>query len=256
MGAEQQDSGDESIRRRTFGAAESVADFEARLADVRARIGAAAARAGRDASQVRLLPVSKTVPQERLRNAHAAGITHMAENKVQEAQRKSREMADLDLTWAIIGHLQTNKAKDVAEFATEFQALDSLKLAKALERRLEGFDRSLDVLVQVNTSRESSKTGLAPEDVEDFIKALPQFSRLNVRGFMTMAPFSADPARVRQSFAELRGLRDRAREYAPEGMDLSELSMGMSGDFELAIEEGATVVRVGQAIFGSRSYPA
>ena len=252
MNAQTPETGSGQIRREVFEVAQTAADFEERLTAVRARINAAAARAGRSGDHVRLLPVSKTVEQERLRNAFAAGITHMAENKVQEAQRKCQEMADLDLTWAIIGHLQTNKAKDVAQFATEFQALDSLKLAEALDRRLQALGRGLDVYVQVNTSRETNKSGVDPANVREFVTALPQFTALQVRGFMTMAPFSADSARVRACFAELRTIRDHALDYAPGTMLPTELSMGMSGDFELAIEEGSTVVRVGQAIFGSR----
>ncbi len=239
-----------------YGTAESIEDFAHNIAVVNARIAAAAARAGRSSDEVRLLPVSKTVPEERLRNAIAAGATFLGENKVQEAQRKSEELADIDgLRWSVIGHLQTNKAKYVARFASEFQALDSLRLAEALDRRLETEDRTLDVFVQVNTSQEDSKFGLPPEEVSSFVAALPQFSRLRVRGFMTLALFTPDTERVRRCFVLLRELRDGMRDTAPEGVSLDELSMGMSGDFETAIEEGATVVRVGQAIFGSRATP-
>jgi pyridoxal phosphate enzyme (YggS family) len=155
----------------------------------------------------------------------------------------------------VIGHLQTNKAKLVARFAAEFQALDSLHVAEALERRLQVEGRALDVLVQVNTSGESSKYGLPPQEVAAFLQALPAFSALRVRGFMTLALLSADAAQVRQCFVRLRELRDRLRQEAPDGIGLDELSMGMSGDYEIAIEEGATIVRVGQAIYGARSTP-
>ncbi|WP_054485204.1 YggS family pyridoxal phosphate-dependent enzyme, partial [Achromobacter xylosoxidans] len=180
----------------------------------------------------------------------------LGENKIQEAHRKWQNTADLpDLRWSVIGHLQTNKAKLMAQFASEFQALDSLRLAEALDRRLQAEGRALDVYVQVNTSGEPSKYGLAPDDVAAFIQALPAFSSLRVRGFMTLALFSSEAERVRQCFVLLRGLRDRLRQDAPAGISLDELSMGMSGDFEIAIEEGATVVRVGQAIFGARALP-
>lgn len=226
------------------------------LADVHARIGAACARGGRDAATVRLLPVSKTVPEARLRNAYAAGCHAMGENKVQEAHRKWHALSDLaDLKWSIIGHLQTNKAKLVAEFATEFQALDSLRVAAELDKRLQALGRSIDVLVQVNTSDEDSKFGLPPAEVAAFVKQLPAFSSLRVRGLMTLALFSDDAARVRPCFVRLRDLRERLRQDAPDGISIDELSMGMSGDFELAIEEGATIVRVGQAIFGARAVP-
>ncbi|HRD33129.1 MAG TPA: glutamine amidotransferase [Rhodocyclaceae bacterium] len=234
----------------------TVEDFRCNLAAVRARIDAACLRAGRDPAEVRLLPVSKTKPEASLRMAHAAGCRMFGENKVQEAHHKWGALQDLtDLQWSVIGHLQTNKAKLVARFAAEFQALDSLRVAEALDRRLQVEGRSLDVFVQVNTSGEASKYGLNPEDVPAFIQALPAFSALRVRGLMTLALFSSEAERVRQCFGLLRTLRDRLRQNAPAAIGLDELSMGMSGDFEIAIEEGATVVRVGQAIFGARPLP-
>lgn len=234
----------------------SVGDFQRNLAEVQARIEAACRRVGRDPAEVRLLPVSKTWPEASLRLAYAAGCRMLGENKVQEAWRKWEAMQDLaDLQWSVIGHLQTNKARLVARFATEFQALDSLRLAEVLDRRLQTEGRSLDVFVQVNTSGEASKYGLAPEDAQAFIEALPSFPTLRVRGLMTLARFSSEAEQVRECFVLLRELRDRLRQSAPAGIELDELSMGMSGDFEIAIEEGATVVRVGQAIFGARSLP-
>ena len=236
--------------------AETVDDFRHNLATVHARIAAACQRVGRDAASVRLLPVSKTKPEAVLRQAYAAGCRMLGENKPQEAHRKWEAMADLaDLRWSVIGHLQTNKAKLVAQCASEFQALDSLRVAEALERRLQAEGRALDVFVQVNTSGEASKYGLHPDDVAAFLRELPAFSALRVRGLMTLALFSAEAERVRQCFVLLRGLRDRLRQDAPAGIELGELSMGMSGDYEIAIEEGATVVRVGQAIFGARPMP-
>lgn len=236
--------------------AASIEDFRRNLAAVRTRIDAACGRVGRQPADVRLLPVSKTVAEARIRLAYAAGCRCLGENKVQEAQRKWQAMGDLDdLKWSIIGHLQTNKVKYVARFASEFQTLDSLRVAKALDRRLHQEGRSLDVLVQVNTSGEASKYGLDPEEVASFVRALPAFSALRVRGLMTLAIFSDEAERVRQCFARLRELRDQLRQDAPDGVGLEELSMGMSGDFEIAVEEGATVVRVGQAIFGARGVP-
>ena len=236
--------------------AESVDDFRHNLAAVQARIVAACQRVGRDPDSVRLLPVSKTKPEATLRLAYAAGCRMLGENKPQEAYRKWEAMADLaDLRWSVIGHLQSNKAKLVARFASEFQALDNLRVAEALERRLQAEGRALDVFVQVNTSGEASKFGLAPDAVEAFLRELPAFPALRVRGLMTLALFSAEADRVRECFVLLRGLRDRLRQEAPAGVGLDELSMGMSGDYEIAIEEGATVVRVGQAIFGARALP-
>lgn len=234
----------------------SVADFRRNLAAIHARMDAACRRVGRDPAGVRLLPVSKTMDESRIRLAHAAGCRLLGENKIQEAHRKWASTADLaNLRWSVIGHLQTNKAKLMVQFASEFQALDSLRLAEALDRRLQAEGRALDVYVQVNTSGEPSKYGLAPDDVAAFLQALPAFSSLRVRGLMTLALFSSEAERVRQCFVLLRGLRDRLRQRAPVGIVLDELSMGMSGDFEIAIEEGATVVRVGQAIFGARALP-
>lgn len=245
-----------SLTTGSYPKASTLAQLQNNLVQVQARIQTACARVGRDPATVRLLPVSKTVGEERLRLAYQAGCRELGENKVQEAQRKSEIMADLtDMRWVLIGHLQTNKAKHVARFAHEFQALDRLRLAEILDRRLQAEGRSLDVLVQVNTSAESSKYGLPPAEVGAFLKQLPAFSALRVRGLMTLALFSNDSAQVRACFTKLRILRDQLRQNAPAGISLDELSMGMSGDFELAIEEGATTVRIGQAIFGARPLP-
>ncbi|MFT4294414.1 MAG: YggS family pyridoxal phosphate-dependent enzyme [Micropruina sp.] len=233
--------------------ATSVEDFRRNLDAVRARIAAAAERAGRSPDEVRLLPVSKTVPEQRLRNAIAAGMHQLGENKVQEAKRKHANLSDEDVAWSVIGHLQTNKAKDVAAFAAEFQALDSLRVAEALDRRLQAAGRSLDVYVQVNTSAEQSKYGLPPEQVPAFLRQLAQYSSLTVQGLMTLALFTSDVERVRACFVRLRTLRDRARDTDPDLLGPGNLSMGMSGDYEVAVEEGATCVRVGQAIFGART---
>lgn len=235
--------------------ATTVEDFRANLAEVERRIASAAERAGRDASAVELLPVSKTVPQDRIRLAVAAGCRKLGENKVQEAHRKSEEMADLDVRWSVIGHLQSNKARDVVEFAAEFQALDRLKVAAALERRLQAEGRSLNVYVQVNTSAEDSKFGLPPEELSAFLEELRHYEALHVQGLMTLAVFSSDTDRVRACFQRLRTLRDQAVETDPELIGPGKLSMGMSGDFEVAIEEGSDCVRVGQAIFGRRGVP-
>ena len=239
-----------------FPAACTVADFEHNLAAVRAKIAAACRKAGRDPAEVRLLPVSKTIDEARIRMAYAAGCRFLGENKVQEAHGKWEAMADLaDLRWSVIGHLQTNKARVVAQFADEFQALDSLRLARELDRRLQAEGRALDVFVQVNSSGEASKYGLPPEDVAAFVRELPAFSALRVRGLMTLAALSADAGRVRGCFVLMRELRDRMRQELDAASGIEQLSMGMSGDYEMAIEEGATVIRVGQAIFGARALP-
>lgn len=223
--------------------------FAANLKIVRERIAAACRRCGRSADDVRLLPVTKTVPADVLRFAYTAGISDFGENKLQEAREKQMALDDLPIRWSIIGHLQTNKVKYATRFASEFHALDSVRLADELNCRLEASGRDLDVFVQVNTSQEASKYGLHPDDLISFVRRLSDYPRLRPRGLMTLAIFSADTERVRSCFRLLRHLRDHAVSIHP---GLTELSMGMSGDFEVAIEEGASVVRVGQAIFGDR----
>ena len=233
--------------------ATTAAEITANLASIQARIHAACAACGRDPAEVRLLPVSKTVPAERLHFAYDAGIRLLGENKVQEAYDKWQALSALPgLQWAVIGHLQSNKVKYVARFAAEFQALDSLDIAEALDRRLQQEGRSLDVFIQINTSDEPQKYGMAPDAAEAFVRALPAYSALRPRGLMTLALFSDDHEAVRRCFIRLRDLRDRLQQQNPA---VAELSMGMSGDFELAIAEGATTVRVGQAIFGARKTP-
>ena len=235
----------------------SVEAFRQRIALVQQRIDQACLRNGRSAGDVRLLTVSKTFGTDRIRLAYQAGCRMLGENKVQEAERKYEELHEElpDLQWSVIGHLQSNKAKSVARFASEFQALDKLKTAEILDRRLQAEGRSLDVFVQVNTSGEASKFGLPPDQVHAFVRELPQFSALRVKGLMTLALMDADPERVRPCFALLRTLRDQLRNDIAHAEGMRELSMGMSGDYEIAIEEGSTVVRVGQAIFGARSTP-
>jgi PLP dependent protein len=227
----------------------------ARLAEVRAAVDRACERAGRDPAEVRLLPVSKTFPAARVREAYDAGVRLVGENKVQELTAKSAELADElpDLRWAMIGHLQRNKAKDVVASAAEFHALDSLRLAEALHRRLESADRTLDVFCEVNTSGEDSKYGLAPETVLDLARALRDYPRLRPRGLMTIAANTTDQDRVARCFTTMTELRQRLRDDDRVDGTYEELSMGMSGDYELAIAHGATTVRIGTAVFGTRS---
>ena len=243
------------MQSATVSAEQQFNEIKNNLAVVKQRIAEACVKAGREPSSVRLLPVTKTVPAERLRIAYAAGCHEMGENKVQEAREKSEVLSDLDIKWCVIGHLQTNKVKYITRFAYEFQALDSLKVAAELDKRLQAAGRSMDVYVQVNSSGEASKFGLPPEAVGDFVTQLPNYSSLQIKGLMTLAIFSTDLDRVRECFVRMRDIRERLRQSAPAGLSFDELSMGMSGDYELAIEEGATVVRVGQAIFGKRPLP-
>ena len=234
----------------------AVDSMAGRLAQIQQRIAQACERAGRAPDSVTLLPVSKTFEVDAVREAMALGLTRFGENKTQELRQKAAALAGQGLQWVLIGHLQTNKAKDAARDATELQSLDRPDLAEALHRRLVNEGRTLDVLVQVKTSSEPSKFGMDPADVPAFLRRIAtEFPSLRVQGLMTMAANSPDPAEVRPCFRALRELRDQLRQEAIAGVSLDRLSMGMSGDFELAIEEGSTEVRIGTAIFGARSYP-
>ncbi|MBB6244764.1 YggS family pyridoxal phosphate-dependent enzyme [Rhodanobacter sp. MP1X3] len=220
---------------------------------VRSRVDQACREAGRDPASVNILPVSKTFSPELIRAAVGLGLHRFGENKAQEVREKSPALADCGIDWVMIGHLQTNKAKDVARLASEVQSLDRLELAEALHRRLQHEGRIIDVLVQVKTSDEPSKYGLAPDQLPAFLETLRGLDTLRVRGLMTLAVQSDQVDEVRRCFRALRELRDQA---TARGHDLPRLSMGMSGDFALAIAEGATEVRIGSAIFGVRPYPA
>jgi len=229
--------------------------IEKNLKTIYQRIQEACQRVGRDPNEVTLLPVTKTKRASQVRQAFMAGLDRFGENKVQEAQQKAQETEDLPICWCLIGHLQTNKVKYITQFAKEVHSLDRLKLARELDKRLQKQGRGMEVLVQVNTCGEPQKYGLQPNEVPQFLRELAAFSSLRVKGLMTLAVFSRDETLVRPCFTKLRNLRDRLRQEAPAEINLDVLSMGMSGDFEIAIEEGATEVRVGQAIFGSRSLP-
>jgi len=228
-------------------------EIAARVQAIRARIDAACAAAGRPRGAVELLPVSKTRPASAVLAAYSAGCRRFGENKAQEAQAKAIELAGTPgLEWVMIGHLQSNKAKLVAEFASEFQGLDSLPLAAELDRRLQAVGRRLDVLVQVNSSGEDSKFGLPPAEVAAFASALAPFDALRVRGLMTLALPSPDTDQVAACFQRVLAMQRDLRDAALDGQSFDELSMGMSGDFELAIAYGSTQVRIGTAIFGAR----
>ncbi len=223
-----------------------------RVQRIRQRMDAACARVGRDPAEVTLLPVSKTFGEASIREAVGLGFRRFGENRTQEIAQKAPGLVDCDIQWVVIGQLQTNKAKDVARLASELQSLDRLELAQALDRRLQGEGRAIDVLVQVKTSPEESKAGLEAVELLPLLRQLARFQTLRVKGLMTLAVLSPDAGAVRACFAQLRQLRDQARHEAIEGISLDRLSMGMSGDFELAIEEGSTEIRVGSAIFGAR----
>lgn len=223
------------------------------LEAVRARIAAACTQAGRPLESVRLLAVSKTYGPEAVQTAAAAGQVIFGENRVQEAAAKIPACPG-HLQWHLIGHLQRNKAALAAQLFDWVHSVDSLKLLEALDRHAGEAGRRLEVLVQVNVSGERAKSGLAPNEVLAVLARSNELTNVQVRGLMTIPPLTEDPEKARPHFRALRDYRDQ---WAAElGMDLDELSMGMTHDLEVAIAEGATVVRVGTGIFGQRVYPA
>jgi pyridoxal phosphate enzyme (YggS family) len=220
--------------------------FEERLEQVEQRIAAACKKAGRPRDDVRLLAVSKTKPPEAVREAAECGLRLFGENRVQEAQSKI-PMCPGGLEWHLIGHLQTNKAKVAARLFQMVHSVDSLKLLQALDHHA---DMTLPVLLQVNVSGEAAKFGMKPDEVAGVIDAANQMQKVEVHGLMTIPPFTPDPEKARTYFSALRELRDRLQDET--GTPLPELSMGMSHDLEVAIEEGSTWVRIGTDLFGSR----
>lgn len=227
-----------------------------RIDAIRARIDAACTRAGRPTESVTLIAVSKTFPVDRIQAAMEAGIADFGENRVQEFVEKAEAVPPRrlggDVTWHMIGHLQRNKARDVIRYADVFHALDSVRLARELQKRAEQEDRRLTCFVQVNVSGEESKFGVEPDELDGFLQEVAGCDRLDITGLMTIALPVDDPEEVRPQFRLLRSLAERERPGLPDHIHLRNLSMGMSGDFEVAIEEGATHVRIGSAIFGGR----
>ena len=225
---------------------------------VREQIAAAVRRANRNPDEITLMAVSKTFSAERVREAYAAGLRVFGESKVQEFATKADALRDLrDVEWHLIGHLQTNKAAKAAEL---FDAVDSVDSARAAEK-LNGFAKSagktLSVLVEINVGGEEAKSGVAPnsDELERILEGAPRCGNLKIRGLMTVPPYTEDPGGSRSYFRQLRQIRDRIAARGLPQIGMTVLSMGMSHDFEVAIEEGATCVRVGTAIFGERTKP-
>ncbi len=218
---------------------------------IRRRIDAACRRCGRDPESVRLVAVTKTVPAERIVEAAAAGIKIFGENYIQEALPKIKTVGR-GVSWHFIGHLQSNKAKQAVECFDMIHSVDSLRLAESLEKAAAARGRVVPVLVQINIAGEASKHGIAPQEAESFIKRIGEFPHVHVRGLMAIPPLMPSPEDSRPYYRALRQLRDEVHRWLPENTRLSELSMGMSSDFEVAIEEGATLVRIGTALFGER----
>lgn len=223
-----------------------------RLQAVRERIARACEKCGRDPATVRLVAVSKTMPAARVEAAITAGAAILGENYIQEAREKASALSRYAVSWHFIGHLQTNKAKYAVRIFDLIHTVDRLKLARELDKQAARIGKIQPVLVQVNISGEQSKSGIAPQETEKLLQAVAALEHIQVRGLMTMPPFFDQPEKARPFFKSLYRLSRRMAETGIAGVSMDELSMGMSGDFEVAIEEGATLVRVGTAIFGER----
>lgn len=225
------------------------------LKTIHNRIQAACKKANRNPDEVRLLLATKTIDSERIKFALKQGETLIGENKVQELQQKCEAIAANNPEVHFIGHLQTNKIKDVIKWASCIESIDRLKLAKKLHNRLLSENRTINAYIQVNTSFEESKFGVSPEKAMELIKQVSQLETIHIKGLMTIGLFSSAPEKVRKCFRLLKTIQTEVKVLNLPGVFLDELSMGMSGDLEIAIEEGATIVRVGTAIFGARIYP-
>jgi len=223
-----------------------------RLSQVRARVAAAAGTAGRDPSSIRLVAVSKTFPAEAVRSAFAAGQQDFGENRVQEALQKIGETTDLTIRWHLLGHLQSNKARKAGPAFAMVQSVDSVELIQKLDAAAAEAGSALELLIQVDLAGEATKFGVPPAEVPRLFEAAAASRAARVVGLMTLPPVPDTPEDARPYFRRLRELKDQWLAAGVPAPMLRELSMGMSGDFEVAIEEGATIIRVGTAIFGSR----
>ena len=225
------------------------------IARVQERIAAAAGRAARNPGEITLMGVSKTFPVERIREAYAAGLRVFGENRVQEFARKADALRDLrDAEWHLIGHLQTNKAAKAVELFNAVDSVDSVRIAERLNASAESAGKTLSVLIEINVGGEQAKSGVAPDsdELEQILQGAPRWGNLKIRGLMTVPPYTEDPEDSRPYFSQLRQIRDSIAAVNLPQIGMAVLSMGMSHDFEVAIEEGATCVRVGTAIFGQR----
>jgi hypothetical protein len=224
-------------------------DLAAHLQSVRQRIAGACQRSGRDPAAITLLAVSKNQPPERIRAAAAAGLSLFGENRVQEAKSKISQ-CPASLRWHMIGHLQSNKCRDAISLFSMIQSVDSLPLAVELNKWAGHFARTMPVLLEINIAGESSKFGCSPGELPAVLPQINALPRLEIHGLMTVAPYSPDPERIRPVFRRLRELKGECEKIL--GAPLPHLSMGMTGDFEVAVEEGATMIRLGSALFGPR----
>jgi pyridoxal phosphate enzyme (YggS family) len=220
---------------------------------VREKISRACARAGRSSSEVTLLAVGKTFPSSAVREAVRAGVADIGENYVQELLSKRRDLSGSDVRWHFIGHLQSNKVKNVAPWIHMIHAVDSTALAIEIDRRAAKAGRVIECLLEVNTTGEHTKFGVAPGEVTALVRSLASCDNISLGGLMTIGPFLPDPEGSRPMFRRLRELKDEIISLAQANVTMRHLSMGMTGDFEVAIDEGATLVRIGTGVFGPRT---
>lgn len=237
---------------RLGGARDMDEGIKGNIERVRERICAACRRSGRQPQDVKLIAISKTFPAERIREAYEAGLRDFGENRVQEAEAKRPALADLTITWHLVGHLQTNKAKSARDLFHWIHSVDSLRLAEKLNKAAACSGERLPVLVEVNLGGELSKSGVRETEVLPLAEQVSRLATLEIRGLMVIPPFSEDAEQSRPHFRRLRELARKLEAAGLPGVSMHELSMGMSHDFEVAIEEGATMVRIGTAIFGER----
>lgn len=231
-------------------------DILLHLKEIQNRINKACEKAGRKAEEVQLLLATKTVSSERIKIALAAGYRLIAENKIQELKEKFEDLQSSTHTSHFIGHLQTNKIKEILKYQVScVQSVDRLDLAEKLQKKLESENKTMDILIQVNTSNEASKFGVAPENTLALVQEIAKLDRVRIQGLMTIGLFSDDESKVRPCFQLLKKIQQDIVQANIPHVNMRELSMGMSGDLEIAIEEGATIIRVGTAIFGKRIYP-
>ena len=223
------------------------------LAEVEKNISRACLKSGRSREEVTLIAVSKTKPVHMLQEAYDLGIRTFGENKVQELTEKYDALPS-DIQWHLIGHLQRNKVKYIIDKAALIHSVDSLRLAETIEKEAQKHDLTANVLIEVNVAKEESKFGVLPEELDSFVDKIAQFSHIRVKGLMTIAPFTENPEENRPFFAGLRKLSVDIAAKNIDNITMSILSMGMTGDYQVAIEEGATMVRVGTGIFGARDY--
>lgn len=228
-----------------------LSTLEQNILEIKGKIKAAAIRAKRNPEDIHLVAVTKNIPPDKIQKAFELGIKTFGENRVQEARIKASKITAKP-AWHLIGHLQRNKAKHAVELFSLIHSVDSLRLAKEIDKRARNLNKVMDILIQVNIGREKTKFGINPRYVESFLQQISEFPNLKIKGLMAIAPYFEDPEKARPYFKEMKTIYDNVKEKDFNNTELEFLSMGMTGDFEVAIEEGANIVRIGTGLFGPR----